>query len=176
MGKSEKTVALEAGRQRTASFDPIKAGLIVSALLAAFIIFAKPISGLSAQGNGMIGVTLLGLSFWIFRPATFPYFVGGAIILAGALLLKLPMDVVIKGYTSPAVWVLIPALFYGFALMKTGLGKRIAYTVLKTFKPSYMGLCVSWFIIGLAPLGPHAIHYGETGHCHAHCHRPCRGM
>ncbi len=150
MGKSEKTVALEAGRQRTASIDTIKAGLIVSALLAAFIIFAKPISGLSAQGNGMIGVTLLGLSFWIFRPVTYPYFVGGAIILSGALLLKVPLDVVIKGYTSPAVWVLIPALFYGFALMKTGLGKRIAYTVLKTFKPSYMGLCVSWFIIGLA--------------------------
>ena len=70
--------------------------------------------------------------------------------MSGALLLKVPLDVVIKGYTSPAVWVLIPALFYGFALMKTGLGKRIAYTVLKTFKPSYMGLCVSWFIIGLA--------------------------
>ncbi len=150
MGKSGKTVALETGRQRTAGFDTIKAGLIVSALLAAFIIFVKPISGLSAQGNGMIGVTLLGLSFWIFRPTTFPYFVGGAIILAGALLLKVPLDVVIKGYTSPAVWVLIPALFYGFALMKTGLGKRIAYMVLKTFKPSYMGLCVSWFIIGLA--------------------------
>ncbi|MGA2936832.1 MAG: SLC13 family permease [Syntrophobacteraceae bacterium] len=149
MGKSEKPVAVEEGRQRTVSVDPIKAGLIVSALLAAFIVFAKPISGLSAQGNGMIGATLLGLSFWIFRPATFPYLVGGAIILAGALLLKVPMDVVTKGYTSPAVWVLIPALFYGFALMKTGLGKRIAYTVLKTFEPSYMGLCISWFIIGL---------------------------
>ncbi len=149
MGQPKKEVALEAGRQRTASLDPIKAGLIVSAVISAFIIFAKPISGLSAQGNGMIGATLLGLSFWIFRPATLPYFVGGAIILAGALLLKLPIDVVTKGYTSPAVWVLIPALFYGFALVKTGLGKRIAYTVLKTFKPSYMGLTFSWFVIGL---------------------------
>ncbi|MFZ0928027.1 MAG: SLC13 family permease [Syntrophobacteraceae bacterium] len=149
MGKSEKEAALEAGRQRTASFDPIKAGLIVSALIAAFLIFGKPISGLSAQGNGMLGVTLLGLSFWVFRPATFPYFVGGAIILAGALLLKLPVDVVTKGYTSPALWVLIPALFYGFALLKTGLGKRIAYAVLKTFTPSYLGLTFSWFIIGL---------------------------
>jgi anion transporter len=149
MGQPKKEVALEAGRQRTASFDPIKAGLIVSAVISAFIIFAKPISGLSAQGNGMIGATLLGLSFWIFRPATLPYLVGGAIILAGALLLKVPIDVVTKGYTSPAVWVLIPALFYGFALMKTGLGKRIAYAVLKAFKPSYMGLTFSWFVIGL---------------------------
>ena len=71
MGKSEKTVALEAGRQRTVSIDTIKAGLIVSALLAAFIIFAKPISGLSAQGNGMIGATLLGLGRWTPRPGRF---------------------------------------------------------------------------------------------------------
>ena len=149
MGKSEKPAALEAGRQRTLGVDPIKAGLIASAVLAAFIIFAKPIPSLSAQGHVMLGATLLGLCFWVFRPATFPYFVGGAIILTGALLLKLPFDVVFKGYTSPAVWVLIPALFYGFALMKTGLGKRIAYTVLKTFQPSYMGLTISWFIIGL---------------------------
>ncbi|MGO9375552.1 MAG: SLC13 family permease [Syntrophobacteraceae bacterium] len=149
MGKSEKEAALEAGRKQTAGFDPIILGLIVSAVIAAFLIFGKPISGLSAQGNGMIGVTLLGLSFWVFRPATFPYFVGGAIILAGALLLKLPVDVVTKGYTSPALWVLIPALFYGFALLKTGLGKRIAYAVLKTFTPSYLGLTFSWFIIGL---------------------------
>jgi hypothetical protein len=134
MGQSKKAEALEAGPQRTTNFNPIKLGLIVSVVITAFIIFAKPISGLSAQGNGMIGVTLLGLSFWIFRPSTLPYFVGGAIMLAGALLLKIPVDVVTKGYTSPAVWVLIPALFYGFALMKTGLGKRIAYRACcKTF-------------------------------------------
>ena len=50
---------------------------------------------------------------------------------------------------SSAVWVLIPALFFGFALAKTGLGRRIAYRVLKTFEPSYLGIVVSWFIIGL---------------------------
>jgi len=149
MDQSKKAAAPEAGRQRTASLNPITLGLIVSALITAFIIIAKPIPGLSAQGNGMIAATLLGLSFWIFRPPTLPYFVGGAIILAGALSLKLPIDVVTKGYTSPAVWVLIPALFYGFALMKTGLGKRIVYMVVKTFQPTYMGLTISWFIIGL---------------------------
>jgi di/tricarboxylate transporter len=60
----------------------------------------------------------------------------GAILLAGGLLYKLPLDVVTTGYTSSAVWVLVPALFFGFALMKTGLGKRIAYFVLKTFASS----------------------------------------
>ena len=47
------------------------------------------------------------------------------------------------GYTSSAVWVLIPALFFGFALIKTGLGKRIAYFVLKTFEPGILSMAGS---------------------------------
>jgi di/tricarboxylate transporter len=127
-----------------------KAGIIVFVVIAAIIAFAKPFSDLSPQGHGVIGVALVCLAFWIFKPDTMPFFAGGAILLAGGLLYKLPLDVVTKGYTSPAVWVLVPALFFGFTLMKTGLGKRISYFVLKTFEPSYLSICISWFIIGLA--------------------------
>jgi anion transporter len=143
-----KEAPAEAVRQAPA-IDIRKAGIIAAVLIAGFIILAKPFSGLSPQGNGLLGVTLLGLSFWIFRPTTLPYLAGGSIILGGALLLGLPLGVVTSGYTSSAVWVLIPALYFGFALIKTGLGKRIAYAVLKTFKPDYLGICVSWFITGL---------------------------
>jgi anion transporter len=143
-----KAASVEMAR-REPVIDIRKAGIIATVLIAGFIIFMKPFSGLSAQGNGLIGVTLIGLSFWIFRPITLPYLAGGAIILGGALILKLPLGVVTSGYTSSAVWVLIPALYFGFALIKTGLGKRIAYAVLKTFKPDYLGICISWFIIGL---------------------------
>jgi len=146
---TERAASVEAARQAPA-IDVRKAGIIVACLITGFIIIARPFPGLAAQGNGMIGVTLLGLSFWIFRPSTLPYLAGGSIILGGALLLGLPLSVVTSGYTSSAVWVLIPALYFGFALVKTGLGKRITYGVLKTFKPDYLGICVSWFIIGLA--------------------------
>ena len=123
-------------------------GLTASAALAAWMWTGEPFGGLSRQGNGMIAVTLLGLGFWIFRPGALPYFAGGAILMAGALILGLPMNVVTAGYTSSALWVLIPALYFGFALVKTGLGKRLCYAVLKTFEPSYMSICLSWFIIG----------------------------
>jgi di/tricarboxylate transporter len=144
---SKKAVPVRDGRKSVIGVR--KAGIIGAALIAGTIILAKPFHGLSPQGNGLIGVTLLGLSFWIFRSSTLPYLAGGSIILAGGLLLGLPLDVVTKGYISPAVWVLIPALYFGFALIKTGLGKRIAYGVLKSFKPNYVGICISWFIIGL---------------------------
>jgi di/tricarboxylate transporter len=145
---TEKAVAVDSARPAP-SLGVKAAGIIAAALVTGFILIAKPFSGLSAQGNGMIGVTLLGVSFWIFRPSTMPYLAGGSIILGGALLLGLPLSVVTSGYTSSAVWVLIPALYFGFVLIKTGLGKRIAYAVLKTFRPDYPGICISWFIIGL---------------------------
>jgi len=127
-----------------------KLGIFVFVVFAIIIASAKPFSGLSPQGNGIIGVALVCLAFWIFKSGSMPFFAGGAILLAGGLIFKLPLDVVTKGYTSPAVWVLVPALFFGFTLIKTGLGKRISYFVLKTFEPSYLTICISWFIIGLA--------------------------
>jgi hypothetical protein len=124
-----------------------KAGIITVALLAAIMALTNPSSDLSAEGNGIIALLLICLALWIFRTGSLPYMVGGAILLAGGLLYKLPLEVVTSGYTSSAVWVLIPALFFGFALIETGLRKRIAYFVLKTFEPSYLTICISWFII-----------------------------
>lgn len=127
-----------------------KLGIFTFVVIAVMIATVSPFSGLSAQGNAMIGVMLACLALWIFRTDSMPFFAGGAVLLAGGLIFKLPLDVVAKGYTSSAVWVMIPALFFGFVLMKTGLGKRIAYFVLKTFEPGYLSICISWFLIGLA--------------------------
>ncbi len=109
----------------------------------------KPFFGLSPQGHYVIAVTLVSLALWIFKTDSIPYLAGTAIFLSGCLIFKLPLSEVTKGYTSSAIWVLIPALFFGLALLKTGLGKRIAYFVLKTFEPDYVTVCISWFIIGL---------------------------
>jgi anion transporter len=109
----------------------------------------KPFAGLSMQGHQIIALTIVCLSFWIFRTGSIPFLAGSAILLAGGLYFKLPLGTVTAGFTSSAVWVLIPALFFGFALAKTGLGKRIAYFVLKAFEPNYLNICVSWLIIGL---------------------------
>jgi anion transporter len=54
-----------------------------------------------------------------------------------------------NGYTTRAIWILIPALFFGYALNETGLGKRLAYWAIGLFKPSYLTLTISWAIIGL---------------------------
>jgi anion transporter len=124
-------------------------GLAMVVALALFIALAKPLANLAPQGHYIFAVILVTLGLWIFKAPNLPYLAGGAVLLGGSLAFGLPLNVVAGGYASSAVWVLIPALFFGFALAKTGLGKRIAYFVLKTFEPSYSGVVLSWFVIGL---------------------------
>ena len=124
-------------------------GILFFSVIAIVIGTTKPFIGLNPQGHHILALTLVSLSLWIFRTGSIPFLAGGAILLAGGLIFKLPLGTVTGGFTSAAVWTLIPALFFGCALAKTGLGNRIAYYVLKSFKPSYLSICVSWFIIGL---------------------------
>ncbi len=125
-------------------------GLVVTAVCAVLIAIVKPFAGLPPQGHLVLAAFLVTLSLWIFRPPKLPYFAGGALLLGSCLAFRVPLPVVTAGYASSALWVLIPALFFGYALAKTGLGNRIAYAVLKLFEPSYPAIVLSWFIIGIA--------------------------
>ncbi|MFH1033437.1 MAG: SLC13 family permease [Pseudomonadota bacterium] len=124
-------------------------GLIVITIAAVLIALVKPLTNLSPQGHHILAVVMVTLGLWIFRDSALAYFAGGAMLLGGSLAFGLPLATVAAGFASSAVWVLIPALFFGFALVKTGLGKRIAFLVLKTFEPSYGSVVLSWCIIGL---------------------------
>ena len=126
-----------------------KLGILVFVVCAFVVGLAKPFAGLAPQGHYIIAVTLISLALWIFKTDSIPYIAGGVLFLAGCLIFKLPLAAITTGYTSSAIWVLIPAFFFGFALLKSGLGKRIAHFVLKSFEPSYLNICVSWLIIGL---------------------------
>ncbi|MBA4417601.1 MAG: tricarboxylate transporter [Syntrophus sp. (in: bacteria)] len=126
-----------------------KPALLVFIGIAVVIALMKPFAGLAPQGHYIGALTLVCLAMWVFKADSTPYLSGITILLAGGLIFKLPLATVTSGYTSSAVWVLIPALFFGFALVKTGLGKRVAYFVLTKFEPSYLTICVSWFIIGI---------------------------
>ncbi len=145
-------------------------GLLLISALGILIAMVQPFApGLSPLGHYVMGTVIVGLGMWIFRPGMLPFMSGISFILGVTLALffafkaglvfpgKVPFKspqqiygVVMGGFTSSAVWTLIPALFFGFVLQKTGLGKRIAYLVLKTFPASWLGLAISWLVIGVA--------------------------
>jgi len=124
-------------------------GIIIFVICALLISKLKPFIGLDSQGHYIIAVTIISLALWIFKTDSIPYMAGAALFFTGCLISKVPLAVITAGYTSSAIWILIPALFFGFALLKTGLGKRIVYFVLRVFKPSYLTIMVVWFIVGI---------------------------
>ncbi len=126
------------------------AGILLFVIIAIYIVATRPfIPSLSTQGHLVLGSVLFTVGLWIFGSRWIPNSVASMIMLVLILSSGVSYAVVFNGYTSRAIWILIPALFFGFALTKTGLGKRLAFMIMRFFKPSYITLTISWVIIGL---------------------------
>jgi di/tricarboxylate transporter len=124
---------------------------IVMLIFALYVGLAKPwLPALSAQAHLVLLALVITIGLWIFKPLNMPNSVSGFFFLMFTLAIKVPAANVFSGFTSSALWTLIPALFFGFVLIKTGLGKRIGFLVMKMFNPSYPMLILAFVIIGLA--------------------------
>ncbi len=130
--------------------DSKVAGIVIVAIIALVVALLKPFTGLAPLGHYVVATVIFTLGLWIFKPGGVPFLAGSAFLVSAGLMLGLKYNVVASGFVSSAVWILIPALYFGFVLQKTGLGKRIAYLVLKSFEPSWATMALSWFIIGMA--------------------------
>lgn len=144
-------------------------GALVFLILGLIVALIKPFADLPPMGHLILGTVIIALGLWIFKPGNVPLIAGGSVIIFGGLAilhafretLVNPVSgniyssgelfsVICNGFVSSAVWTLIPALYFGFVLQKTGLGKRVAYLVLKSFKPSWVTMTISWLLIGVA--------------------------
>jgi di/tricarboxylate transporter len=124
---------------------------LVMLVIALYVALVKPwVPALPPQGHLVLFALIITIGLWIFKPLNMPNSVSGFFFLMFTLALKVPATSVFSGFTSSALWTLIPALFFGFVLIKTGLGKRIGFLVMKLFNPSYPMLIMAFVIIGLA--------------------------
>ncbi|MCL2865114.1 MAG: SLC13 family permease [Lachnospiraceae bacterium] len=104
---------------------------------------------LSPTGHYVLMVLLITVGLWVFKPFGLPFSMSALFLMAALLIIGIPMGRVFSGFTTGAIWTLIPALLFGHIILKTGLGKRIAILLLKSFNPSYGKLVILFFIIGL---------------------------
>ena len=127
-----------------------KIGFGLFVLIALWIMLASPFSpGLDQRGNLMLGAVLIALGVWVLKPFGLPYSMGALFLASFALIAGLRPATVFSGFAESAVWTLVPALFFGTVLRKTGLGRNIAFRIIRLFKPSYPSLIAAWFIIGV---------------------------
>ncbi|HCY00460.1 MAG TPA: tricarboxylate transporter [Bacteroidales bacterium] len=112
-------------------------------------LFLPWIPSLSVLGHRVIMGLIITVGLWVFKPWGIPFSVSGCFLMMILLINGMPPGIVFSGFTSTALWVLIPALFFGFTLIRTGLGQRVSFLIVKAFKPSIGGLLLAWVVIGL---------------------------
>lgn len=123
---------------------------LIFIIIAIFIAITKPfINDLDGIGHYTLMMIIITISLWIFKPFNLPMSVVSGLFLASLLIMGLAPNIVFSGFSGGSVWTLIPALFYGYALSKTGLGKRIAFFFMKSIKITYPTLLFTWTIIGV---------------------------
>lgn len=123
-------------------------GLILS--IGLIIGLSRPFQPmLGATGHYSLMMLIITVGLWIFRPFDLSFGAASGLLMAALLAVGVPAEAVFSGFSGSAIWTLIPALFFGFALAKTGLGRRIASFGMNIVPLTYPGLVMMWALIGI---------------------------
>src|SRR5687768_10400536 len=95
--------------------------------------------GITVQSWRLLAIFAATIVGCILRPIA-----GGAMVLLGISALAisgaLPIREALGGYADPIVWLVLAAFFISRAMIKTGLGRRIAYLFIRTIGHHSLGL------------------------------------
>src|SRR6266850_2250757 len=96
-------------------------------------------AGITPQSWRLLAIFVATITGSIVRPIP-----GGAIVLMGvtavALTGALPVREALGGYADPIVWLVLAAFFISRAMLKTGLGRRIALLFIRSIGHHSLGL------------------------------------
>jgi divalent anion:Na+ symporter, DASS family len=103
------------------------------------ILLVPPPPGITAKSWHLLAIFVATITGSIVRPVP-----GGAIVLLGvsalALTGTLPVDQALGGYGDPIVWLVLAAFFMSRGMIKTGLGRRIAFLFIRAIGRRSLGL------------------------------------
>jgi divalent anion:Na+ symporter, DASS family len=107
--------------------------------VAGAILLIGPPDGITGQSWQLLAIFAATIVGSILRPAP-----GGAVVFFGVCAIALtgtmtPVDA-LKGYADPIVWLVLAAFFISRGVMKTGLGRRIAFLFIRALGSRSIGL------------------------------------
>lgn len=96
-------------------------------------------AGITSQSWRLLAIFVATITGSILRPVP-----GGAMVLLGvsaiAITGALPVRQALAGYADPIVWLVLAAFFISRAMIKTGLGRRIALLFIRSIGKNSLGL------------------------------------
>ena len=109
-------------------------------LLAGLAVLLVPVpTGITKQSWHLLAIFVATIVGSIVRPVP-----GGAMVLLGVAALALtgtmPVEGALRGYGDPIVWLVLAAFFMSRGMIKTGLGRRIAFLFIRAIGRHSLGL------------------------------------
>jgi anion transporter len=122
---------------------------IVIVLAAIALFFAPAPPGVSATVMRTAGLVVFTVGMWATQGL--PEHITGLIFLLAAVLIEVaPPNVVFSGFTSGTLWLVLGGLFIAEAVRATGLGERLAVSLLGRFMGSYPLLVGATVVVATA--------------------------
>ena len=146
MTQVTQTSQTELRRSRVPGTSRQSIGAALAVVVAAAINFQPSIGQLGGTGRSAVAVMALTVVLWVtdvLNAGITALLALGLLIIAGV-----PSSVALSGFATGAFWILVCVLFFGTAMDKTGLARRISYRILLIFPPTYTGILIAFMLIG----------------------------
>lgn len=121
-------------------------GLAVAAVLGVAVDAALMPHGLTPLMRHVVAIAAFTVSLWVLQVMSLG--VASILMVAVLILAGVPPPLALSGFSSPQFWTLLAVLYYGFAMQRTGLARRLSFLILSWFPPTYGGLLTSFLTIG----------------------------
>ena len=116
-------------------------------ILAAALLFMNPPEGLPPEGHRALALAVFVIPLFVVE--IIPLSVAGLLLLLLFVLFRVvPPGVAFSGFTVPALWLVFSAFLLGGGMLRTGLARRVALTIIRMVGTSFSRVILGLLIIG----------------------------
>jgi di/tricarboxylate transporter len=140
------SATLESAARSTPRVSKQTVGVSIALLVAAAIRLQPSIGDLDPVGRSALAIMAPAVVLLVndVLPAAIT-----ALLMLGLLIIAgVPSSTALSGFASGGFWILVSVLFFGLAMDRTGLARRISYRILTLFPPTYSGILFAFMVIG----------------------------
>lgn len=128
-------------------FEMKKIIALVGAVIFGLIVWFLS-DGLSPQGRGALALTLVAIILWVFE--VYPVEITAILLSTFYVIMGVANSAdAFSGYGSDVVWFIFAALVFGIAIDQSGVGKRIATTLMRFSGASFKSMMGIIVVVGL---------------------------